>query len=182
VPEPTQAAKGDTSSAPRQADTHEAGLLAFYELGRALAMPQSKALGDTIWECLGTHLPAASLVLFQYDESSDGLIAVHEAGPLVPGLRGTRIAVGERLSGWVAATGEGILNSDARLDIDEAARDQSPLRSALAVPIVADGRVRAVLSFYAVETNAFDESHRRLVAAAARAVAAAARELQYAIA
>jgi putative nucleotidyltransferase with HDIG domain len=181
--EPAPEARRDTPPAAGHADAQEAALLAFYDLGRALAAPRStKALGDTIWECLGTHLPASAFVLFQYDESSDGLIAVHEAGPMVPGLRGTRFAVGERLSGWVAATGETILNSDARLDIEEAARDESPLRSALAVPMVSDGRVQAVFSFYAVETNAFNESHRRLVLAAARAIAARAHDLHYATA
>jgi GAF domain-containing protein len=79
-----------------------------------------------------------------------------------------RIPLGERLSGWVAATGQSILNSDARLDLDSRVREQSPLRSALAVPVEANGRTSGVLSFYAAAANAFDERHKRLVEAAAR--------------
>ena len=61
----------------------------------------------------------------------------------------TPVALGDRLSGWVAATGQTVMNSDARLDFDEPAREQSALRSALAVCIGPKGRPAGVLSFYA---------------------------------
>jgi GAF domain-containing protein len=77
----------------------------------------------------------------------------------------------------VAATGESAVNSDARLDLDESARGQSPLRSALAVPIMSRGHSAGVMSFYACEPNAFDETHRRLVAAASLAVASILMEI-----
>jgi GAF domain-containing protein len=79
--------------------------------------------------------------------------------------------LGERLSGWVAATGQTVVNSDARLDLDEDLRDESPLRSALAVPVVSDERPIAVLSLYADTPAAFDDVHRRFVTAVAAAVA-----------
>ena len=63
------------------------------------------------------------------------------------------------------------MNSDARLDLDEPAREHSSLRSALAVPITSNGRTVGVLSFYAAAPNAFDDAHRQLVEAAGRAVA-----------
>jgi putative nucleotidyltransferase with HDIG domain len=148
-------------------------LLAFYALGEALAASESPAqVGAIVWEHLHAHLPASAFVLFEYDEASDSLVATFEAGTEAPGLRGRRIAVGERLSGWVAATGQTILNSDARLDLEEHAREHTALRTALAVPIASRGRVSAVFSFYGVEGAAFDEADRRLVQAASRAMAA----------
>jgi GAF domain-containing protein len=63
------------------------------------------------------------------------------------------------------------MNSDARLDFDQPARGCSPLRSALAVPVSANGRLVGVLSFYAEAPNAFEELHRRVVESASRAVA-----------
>jgi hypothetical protein len=42
-----------------------------------------------------------------------------------------------------------------------------------------DGRVTAVFSFYALEANAFNDTHRRVVLAAAHAVAARASERQH---
>jgi GAF domain-containing protein len=162
-------------------ESGDAVLLAFCELGRALAAPTPfPRVGEMIWTHLHTHLPAAAFVLFEHDSSSDTLVATFEAGPAAPGLRGTRMAVGERLSGWVAATSQTIVNSDARLDFQGDSREETPLRAALAVPVVCGGRVTAVLSFYAVDTNAFDDSHRRLALAAAGAAAVSATDLHHA--
>ena len=178
---PLPAVKPD---APREEDPLDPGdavLLAFYELGRALAAPVSPELvGPIIWAHLYAHLPASAFVMFEHDPSSDALVATFEAGPAAPGLHGARIPVGERLSGWVAATSQSIMNSDARLDLDGHIREETALRTALAVPVVAGGRVRAVFTFYSVEMNAFDDSHLRLALAAASIATARATELQHA--
>jgi GAF domain-containing protein len=147
-------------------------LLMFCEIGRGLeAAASPEQIGATLWSNLRRHVPASAFVLFAYDAGSDALVVLHEAGDTSTGLAGARIQLGERLSGWVAATGQSILNSDARLDLNEDTRDGTPLRSALAVPIFSGDRVAGVLSFYAREENAFDDTHRRLVHTAAHAVA-----------
>jgi GAF domain-containing protein len=99
------------------------------------------------------------------------LVAVHAAGDQADVLKHSRIALGDRLSGWVGATRQVILNSDARLDLDEESRAGSPLRSALAVPVESGARLIGVLSLYAPDVNAFDEAHRRVTQLAAAAVA-----------
>ena len=176
---PAAAAVTTLPVAPEDPAEQDALFIAFYNLGLALAPSRSTRMrGDTIWEHLASHLPAAAFVLFEYDDQTDTIVASCERGSPAPQMLGARIPVGERLSGWVAATGQTIMNSDARLDLEEARREQSPLRSALAVPVAADGRVSAVLSFYAVEKNAFDDGHRRLVSAAARVLAARNTELR----
>lgn len=68
------------------------------------------------------------------------------------------------------------MNSDARLDFDEPARDAVPFRSALSVRVEAAGRTIGVLSVYACREDAFDESHQRLVRAAADAIGLARLE------
>jgi GAF domain-containing protein len=147
-------------------------LQTFFDLGRALGPdPSPGALGETIWTHLKGRLPAATFVLYAYDQADDSIVAVFKAGEEQGPLRTTRIPLGDRLSGWVAATGQMVVNSDARLDLEEPARGGSPLRSALAAPILADGRSVAVLSFYSCDVNAFDESHRRILGAAAAALA-----------
>jgi putative nucleotidyltransferase with HDIG domain len=125
--------------------------------------------GETIWGHLRSRVPATACVFYRYDQVSDALVAVHVAGSEVHHLRGSRIPLGDRLSGWVAATRQTITNSDARLDLDVALREQSALRSALAVPIETDGRIVGVLSLYSSLPSAFDEDHRRLAQAAAYA-------------
>ncbi len=143
-----------------------------YDLGRALIESDSAAeVGEAIWTYLRRHVPASAFVLFAYDAATDSISAVHTSGEgLVEGAR-TRITLGERLSGWVAATRQSILNSDARLDFDEHVREASPLRSALAVPIVADRRTIGVLTVYSCESGVFNETHRRVAYAAAFAAA-----------
>jgi hypothetical protein len=149
----------------------ERDLQTFFTLGRALGgattIPQ---IGEILWIHLGPHLPASAFVLYGYDESSDTIAGVYTAGDQVRGLRATSIPLGERLSGWVAASAETVMNSDARLDLDEAARAGSTLRSALAVPITRNGRPTGVLTFYAETANAFDEAHRQIVEAASEAI------------
>jgi GAF domain-containing protein len=152
----------------RAGDGHpELDLQTFFDFGRALAAPASMAeLGESVWRQFKTRLPASTFVLYGYDHADDSIVAVYEAGVEGYPVGTTRIAMGERLSGWVAATRQAVVNSDARLDLDEAVRDQSALRSALAVPVISNGRSAGVLSFYACEPNAFDDTHRRVILAA----------------
>ena len=126
---------------------------------------------------LRPHLPASVFVLYGYDGANDTIVAVHTAGASVSGVDATPIPLGDRLSGWVAATGQTVMNSDARLDLAEAAREHSTLRSALAVPIIVGARTAGVLSFYAESSNAFDDADRLLVEAVGRALAGTAPNL-----
>ena len=150
-------------------------LQTFFNLGRALGAPAAAAQpGEILWTHLRTRLPAAAFVLYGYDEATDAIVAVYTAGEEATRIGSTPVSLGDRLSGWVAATGQTVMNSDARLDFDDPEREQCPLRSALAVCIGPKGRPEGVLSFYAMAPNAFDETHRRLVEAAASAIAGSA--------
>jgi putative methionine-R-sulfoxide reductase with GAF domain len=159
-------------------DHHELDLRTFFEFGRALGAPASMSeLGEIVWTQFKTRLPASTFVLYGYDHADDSIVAVYEAAVDRYPVRTTRIPLGERVSGWVAATRQAAVNSDARLDLDETSRDQSALRSALAVPVIANGRSAGVLSFYACEPNAFDDTHRRLIAAASQVLAPSMTEI-----
>ena len=166
---PAQPALADQAHAPAAAIELET----FFDLGRSLARTASVATtGDALWTSLSRYIPASAFVLFTYDEKTDSLVVGYQAGdPAV--AAGTRIRLGERLSGWVAAAQQPIVNSDARLDLDDALREASPLRSALAVPIHRHGHgsTAGVLTFYARHPEAFSEAHRRIAAAAAHAAA-----------
>jgi GAF domain-containing protein len=151
---------------------HARDLRAFFDVGRALAASgRSSSVGEILWTHLRTQLPASAFVLFAYNDADDALVAIYASNAWTAVDRMEHIPLGERLSGWVAATGQTIVNSDARLDVDAAARERSPLRSALAVPIASHGRTSGVLSFYAPIANAFDERHKELAEAAAAVMA-----------
>jgi putative nucleotidyltransferase with HDIG domain len=143
----------------------------FFALGQALARePSASGTADALWTHLRHYIPASAVVVFRYDESSDSLAPLFAAGdPAV--APGTRVALGERLSGWVAASQQAMINSDARLDLDAEMRGDTPLRAALSVPILAGAQVRGVLTFYSREPEAFGDPHLRAVSAAARLLA-----------
>jgi GAF domain-containing protein len=169
APAPAPAERHSALQAPLRTgeEQHELDLHTFFEFGRALGTPASMfELGEIVWAHFKGRVPATAFVLYAYDQADDSIVAVYDAFTDNCRVSTSRITLGERLSGWVAATGQVVVNSDARLDLDEAARDQSPLRSALAVPVMSDGRALAVLSFYAIEPNAFEDTHRRLLSAA----------------
>jgi putative nucleotidyltransferase with HDIG domain len=153
-------------------------LQTFFRLGSALSGATCiSQVGEILWIHLRKHLPASVFVLYGYDVVNDTIVALYTAGDGTSAVDGKPIPLGGRLSGWVAATAQTVMNSDARLDLDERAREHSPLRSALAVPILSNGRAAAVLSFYAYAPNAFDDTHRRIVEAASRAVAGSIPDL-----
>ena len=72
--------------------------------------------------------------------------------------------VGERMSGWVAASGQAMINADAALDLFDL--QAGALRSALAVPVDGPDGHRAVVALYSTRADAFSSTYRRLVEAA----------------
>jgi putative nucleotidyltransferase with HDIG domain len=176
VPPPGRAPVADPHAtpvveAPVEPDATPRDLAAFYALGRELAVPGGVShIGEAVWDTLRAELGAASCVLFVYDESGDALTPAFRGGveTLPPDAR---VQLGDRLSGWVAATRTPIVNSDARLDVDPDLRDQSPLQSALAVPIETGEQLGGVLAFYSDRQAAFTPVHQRMVEAVALLVA-----------
>jgi putative nucleotidyltransferase with HDIG domain len=183
-PAPVQAASRSISAPQPQPPVRvgerrdDVDLQLFFNVGRALAEARSITdIGRVLWTHCRLALRASAFVLYAYDETSDAIVAVYTAGDLSGGIQGTRIPLGDRLSGWVAATGQAVMNSDGRLDFVTGGRDESRLRSALAAPIATDGRPLGVLTFYSEAANAFDDVQRRLVLALSAAIAASVLQL-----
>jgi len=176
VPPDTRAPVADPHAtpvveAPAEQDPGPRELTAFYTLGRELAVAGDvSAIGRAIWTSLRDEIGASAGVLFVYDESTDALAPAYRAGPDAVAAD-ARIVLGDRLSGWVAATRTPIVNSDARLDVDPDLRDRSTLQSALAVPVADGERLAGVLTFYAERPAAFTPAHQRMAEAVAAFVA-----------
>ncbi len=119
-------------------------------------------------EDLGTQLckmtPASLCAVYTHDVHTGELVLAHATGAAAGGLRGVRMAIGERLSGWVAANRQTISNSDAALDL---AMIDPPVpvvfQSCLSTPLVAGEALVGVLSLYAEPSQAFQPADRRLV-------------------
>jgi len=152
-------------------------MLTLYEIGRAVGGPFRL---DDAAEVVSRHLrrliPATYCVFYVYESPTDELVAYHASGDSSRLFSGLRIAMGQRLTGWVGANRRTIVNSDPVLDLGDAARAMRPeLRSALSTALVADGSLVGVLSLYAATKEAFTEDHVRIIEAAARQVSGSLR-------
>ena len=155
-------------------------MLVLYELARGLAgHVQLADAGDVISKHLRRIVPASTCVFYIYEADRDDLLAAHAAGDNASHFVGLRIARGERLTGWVAANRQTILNSDPILDLGEAARSIKPrLRSCLSTPLLSQGQLIGVLSVYSTQQKAFTDDHRRVIEVIGRQIS---RVVKYAV-
>jgi diguanylate cyclase (GGDEF)-like protein/putative nucleotidyltransferase with HDIG domain len=147
-------------------------MLALYDLARGLTGQLDVAdVADVIAKHLRRIVPASWCVFYLYSPDSDELVAAHATGENAGLAIGMRIPLGERLSGWVAANRQTIVNSDPVLDLGEIARSIQPrLRSCLGTALVVGDKLVGVLALYSAARSAFSEDHRRIVEVVARQV------------
>jgi putative nucleotidyltransferase with HDIG domain len=138
----------------------------FNELRRDL--PRAGTLASAT-EVLFGHLrrvvPATTLGLYlpRPDTNDVHMIACFGVGSAT--LEGLNVTIGEKVSGWVFANSQTVINSDATLELGPVARTFSaPLRYAAGVPIVDGGVVGVIVAF---GSEPFEKDHRRLLENAA---------------
>jgi putative nucleotidyltransferase with HDIG domain len=128
-------------------------------------------IADIVSRHIRRLVPFSLSILYSYDVRSDELVAEHVTGEASDLVTNLRISRGERLSGWVAANRQTILNSDPMLDLGEvSAQTTPPLRTAISVPLVADSELLAVLTLYSA-TERFTDAHRQIVETAGQLAA-----------
>ena len=147
-------------------------MLSLYELTHALSSARGlKGSGDILANHLRRLVPFVQFVLFWHNTSLDELEVKYASGDLSAIFKGLRIPLGQRLSGWVAANRQTIVNSDPILDLGEVARTAVPrLRSCLSTFLVCDEELVGVISIYTDQPDAFDEEHRRIIETVAQQV------------
>lgn len=147
-------------------------MLTLYELARALTGQASVSdTGDVISKHLRRLIPFAQSVLFLHDRDTAELIEKHSMGDFTSIVKGLRIPVGQRLSGWVGANRQTIVNSDPTLDFGDSIRSVSPrLRSCLSAPLISDDQLVGVLSLYSQTADAFNDDHRRIIEVVAKQI------------
>jgi len=100
-----------------------------------------------------------------YCPSAEALLPEFVSGENLRLFSSLRIPLGEGLSGWVAQNHKPILNGNPSVEpgyLNDPTR-YSTLRSALAVPFEAEGRVIAVLALYRAGQDAFTNDDLRLL-------------------
>ena len=109
-------------------------------------------------------VPGSTAAWFVVDVAGSSLVVADASGPAADHLRGFRITVGDRLTGWVAANRQAILNSDPALDLGtRGARITPALQSCLSTPLLSGDALVGVLTLYAPGRQAFTDDQGRLV-------------------
>jgi GAF domain-containing protein len=125
-------------------------------------------------------MPGSTGAWFLPDPDRDRLVVAEAFGPAAAALHGTSVPVGERLTGWVAARRQPIINSDATLDLGTRVDAVSPpLSRCISLPLMAGEALVAVLTLYTDAPDGFTADQGRLVQIVsphlARAIDAAVR-------
>src|SRR5215467_9704124 len=119
-------------------------------------------------------VPGATGAWYLADESNC-LTVVDSFGPAAGLLAGATISVGDRLSGWVAATRQAVFDSDAALDFDASPHGgavPANLQRCTSVPLMLGTTLVGVLSVYGA-AGACDQNRGRLLEMVAPHVASA---------
>ena len=137
----------------------------LYDLARGLTgYVDHNDVGAEIVKHLRRIVPASTCVFYVYEASTDELVSTQVVGDHAADLVGLRIRRGERLSGWVAANRQTILNSDPVLDLGEVGRLLKPrLHSCVSTPLVRGQELIGVITLYSTQPQAFTEDHRRIL-------------------
>jgi putative nucleotidyltransferase with HDIG domain len=118
--------------------------------------------------------PGATGAFYLLDGGRTELRVADAFGPAAHLLRGVSIPVGQRLSGWVAASRQAVANSDAALDLQGLGERATPaLRSCSSVPLLMGESLVGVLTIYSPHPEAFDETRVRVVQTIAPHIATA---------
>jgi putative nucleotidyltransferase with HDIG domain len=147
-------------------------MLVLYDLAQGLmGRLEFSDAADVIAKHLRRIVPASTCVFFLHDLDKDELVASHASGDNAAHFVDLRIPRGQRLTGWVAANRQSIVNSDPVLDLGEAVRHLRPrLQSCLSTPLISGSQLVGVLTVYSTMLEGFTEDHRRVLEVVARQV------------
>jgi len=147
-------------------------MLVLFDMARSLtASAGISDAAERVAKQLRRVLPPSTAVFYFYDPARDELVVSYANGEHSSLFHDLRIPRGQRLTGWVAANRQTILNSDPILDLGESARSARPrLRTCLSTPVIHEGTIVGVMSFYSAQKDGFSRDHKRIAEAVARQI------------
>lgn len=149
-------------------------MLTLYGLARALSDKAGNVeAADVIAQHIRRLIPCSMCVFYKYNAAIDELVAESAVGDGASFVRGLSIQLGQRLSGWVGANRQTIVNSDPILDFGDIARAHAlGLKSCISTPLISADSLVGVLSLYSAEAGCFTDDHRRIIEVVARQIVA----------
>jgi putative nucleotidyltransferase with HDIG domain len=123
---------------------------------------------------LANLAPDATGAFYLLDSARDRLTVEDAFGPAAHLLRGRSVGVGQRLSGWVAASRQAMVSADATLDLENLVEWAAPpLCGAISVPLLMGESLVGVLTLYTPRRDAGGENRSRIVQMIAPHIASA---------
>ena len=146
----------------RAAAGHDVETLAtLFELGSQAATASNP--GDALTRvhaALQRLMPADIVVIYRYSPDIDSLVAAFVSGPHADEILGMTIPLGQRLTGWVAANRETVVNSDAALDLGNLTLKLDPTPVACLSASMCQGlELSGVLTVYSLRPHPFTSGH-----------------------
>lgn len=152
-----------------------AEVLAFVNLSR-IASGEGRVVDVVALSAnlLANLAPDATGAFYLLDSARDRLHVEDAFGPAAHLLRGRTVGVGQRLTGWVAASRQAMVNADATLDLEGLVeRAAPPLYGALSVPLLVGEALVGVLTLYSPRREAGGEDRSRVIQMIAPHIASA---------
>jgi putative nucleotidyltransferase with HDIG domain len=108
-----------------------------------------------VLDAVEQELSTSVCIIYVRDRSRDELFAVDAVGRGGETVIGTALPLGTRISGWVAANGTAIVNSDARLELPDLATTTKK-ELCIAIPIRSKSEISGVLIATRTENKPFE--------------------------
>jgi putative nucleotidyltransferase with HDIG domain/diguanylate cyclase (GGDEF)-like protein len=123
--------------------------------------PRLAALARRIADATSRAVPHSTFALYLRNEERGSVAPAFVSGPCSGLLEGAEIRLGEGVSGFVASTGEPVINAAASLDLARRLRpgDSMDLNSTLSVPLSLDGALVGALTLYHSSYNFYRPYH-----------------------
>lgn len=112
------------------------------------------------FESLKRLIPVDVCAIYSYHPESDSLTCAEATGANSIKLRGLTMPNGERVTGWAVANNTTIANSQAALDLHEAAELFTPrLRATITTPLRSSSTLLGALTIYSTVEDPFTNEH-----------------------
>lgn len=151
-----------------------AEIQALYEIsqsvGKSLSVSETMAL---LTDKIQKLAPYDACSIYLLNSETNQLVAFHSVGDERDVLELIEIAMGDGVTGWVAANSQPMSNVCPAPDFTQHRHLTKIFDSCLAVPLVIDDRTLGVITLYSKVSDAFSHDHMRLMATISRQAAVA---------
>ncbi len=114
-------------------------------------------------------IPFTTCVVYLRDKTDDSSIAAHAFGENAGVIRGSRMAVGHGITGWVIINGVPMINTDPMLDLGSIlGENEAGYRTAAVFPLTDAHETIGALALYSSELSSYGGEHLHLLESVSR--------------